>query len=93
MVFGVDDLALATLLAGGLTAGATAAGGASSAKARKKEAKESKRQTLADMYNKALERQLSQSKFSQEQGGNTAARRASLLQEMASGFSKNLTGR
>jgi hypothetical protein len=93
MVFGLDDAAiaaLATVAAGALQAGGSAMGGAANAKAAKKQAKEMKRQTLADMYNKALQRQLDYFKFNQEQEGTNTARRTAALQEMANGFTRAL---
>ncbi len=85
--------ALATVTAAALQGGGAAMGGAASAKAQKKQAKETKRQTLADMYNKALQREFDTYRFSQEQGGTNTARRNAALQETANGFSRSLIGR
>lgn len=96
MVFGIDDAALAalaTVTAASIQGAGSAMGGASSAKAEKKKAKEMKRQTLADMYNKALQREFDLFRHEQEMGGTNTARRAAALQEMANGFSRSLLGR
>lgn len=85
--------ALATVTAAALQGGGSAMGGAASAKAQKKQAKETKRQTLADMYNKALQREFDLHRFGQEQSGTNTARRSAALQETANGFSRSLTGR
>lgn len=85
--------ALATVTAAALQGGGSALGGASQAKAMKKQAKETKRQTLADMYNKALQREFDLYRFGQEQGGTNTARRNAALQETANGFSRSLLGR
>lgn len=93
MVFGIDDAALAalaTVAAASIKGGSDAMSSSAAAKAKKREAKEMKRQTLADMYNKALQRQLEFSKFNQEQEGTNTARRVAALQEMANGFTRAL---
>lgn len=90
------DPATATLIAASLAAAAQGAssgmGAAASKKAAKRQAKEDKRATLADMYNKALAREMDMYKFYSEQGGLNAARRADLLQDAASGFRQSLLG-
>lgn len=85
--------ALATVTAAALQGGGQAMGGASQAKAMKKQAKENKRQTLADMYNKALQREFDLYRFNQEQSGTNTARRNAALQETANGFSRSIIGR
>lgn len=82
--------ALATITASAAQGGGQALSGASSARAEKKRAKESKRQTLADMYNKALQRQFDQYRFDREQDANSTSRRSSALQDTANGFSRSL---
>lgn len=88
--------ATATLIAAALAAAAQGAsagmGAAAGKKAAKRQAKETKRETLADMYNKALQRELELHKSSTEQAGLNSARRASLLQDTASGFRQSLLG-
>lgn len=73
-------------LGSGMQAGASKAAG-------KKQAKEMKRATLADMLNKALGRELDLYKFTSEQGGINTGRRAAALQETANSFIRALTGR
>ena len=93
MVFGIDDAAiaaLATVTAGALQGGGSAMGGIAQGKATKRGAKETKRQTLADMYNKALQREFDLFRFEQEQGGNNTARRTAAMQEAANGFTRAL---
>lgn len=93
MVFGIDDAAiaaLATVTAGALQGGGAAMGGAAQGRAMKKQAKETKRQTLADLYKSALQREFDLYRFGQEQGGNNTARRAAALQEAANGFTRAL---
>lgn len=82
--------ALATIAASGIKAASEAHGAQAGKKGSKRQAKESRRQTLADMYNKALQRELDVYKHNQEQGAGTAARRAAALQETASGFTRAL---
>lgn len=90
------DPATATIIAASIAAAAQGAGSgmgaAAQKKAAKRQAKETKRQTLADMYNKALQRELELFKSTSEQSGLNAARRASLLQDTASGFRQSLLG-
>lgn len=91
------DPATATIIAASIAAAAKGTGDAmsssASAKAEKRKAKEMKRQTLADMYNKALGRELDLYKFNQEQSGTNTARRNAALQESANAFIRSLTGR
>lgn len=85
--------ALATVTAAAFQGGGAAMGGSAQGKAMKKQAKETKRQTLADMYNKALQREFDLYRFNQEQSGTNTARRNAALQETANGFSRSLLGR
>ncbi len=85
--------ALAAITSAALQGLGSGFGGAAQAKAEKRKAKEMKRQTLADMYNKALQREFDLYRFGQEQGGANTARRAAALQETANGFSRSLLGR
>lgn len=90
------DPVTGSIIAASIAAAAQGAGSAmgasASGKAAKREAKENKRKTLADMYNKALQRELELYKHSSEQGGLNSARRASILQDTASGFRQALLG-
>jgi hypothetical protein len=90
------DPATASLIAASIAAASQGASAGMSAaatkKAAKRQAKEDKRATLADMYNKALAREMELYKFQSEQGGLNAARRADLLQDAASGFRQSLLG-
>lgn len=85
--------AIAAVTAAALKGGGDAMAGSAQGKGLKRQAKESKRQTLADMYNKALQREMDLFKFNQEQGGTNTARRAAALQETSNGFTRALTGR
>lgn len=91
------DPGTATIIAASLAAAAQGASGAmgsaSNAKAEKRKAKEMKRQTLADMYNKALGRELDLYKFTKENESTNTARRSAALQESANAFIRSLTGR
>ncbi len=86
----------ASIIAASIAAAAQGAGAgmsaAASRKAARRQTKEDKRATLADMYNKALAREMDMYKFYSEQGGLNAARRADLLQDAASGFRQSLLG-
>lgn len=62
----------------------------SRAGASKKSKKEAKRQTLADMYNKALARELEALKFESSQGSDLAFQRGKAMKRAANEFTKSL---
>ncbi len=85
--------ALATVASSALQGAGSMFGGGAQAKAAKKEAKEMKRQTLADILNKALGRELDLYKFTKEQESGMTKSKMAALQEAANGFTRALTGR
>lgn len=61
-----------------------------SRKLQKKQIKEIKRQTFADLLNQALKRQSEESQFGRELASTQAARQAAALQDIAAGFRQSL---
>lgn len=84
---GADWLTLIQAGGEGLKSGLDALGRAGASRKSKKEAK---RQTLADMYNKALARELEALKFESSQGGDLAFQRGKALKRTANEFTKSL---
>lgn len=81
---------LANIAAQGIKGGMEGAESSKARKFKKKELRERKRQTLADFYNRALERELDTYKFGAEERSTNAARRAAALQESANAFRSSL---
>lgn len=84
--------AIAMITAAALKGGSSMMQGAAGNKNAKRDAKEMKRRTMADLYGKALGRELDLYKFTSEMGGANTANRASALQNTANGFRQALVG-
>lgn len=84
---GADWLTLIQAGGEGLKSGLDAL---SRAGASRKSKKEAKRQTLADMYNKALAREMEALKFESSQGGDLDFQRGKALKRTANEFTKSL---
>lgn len=87
---GNSGAAWATIIQGlgqGLSSGLNAMGQAGASKKTKKEAK---RQTLADMLNKALAREFDLNRFISSHGGEMAFNRGKALRSTANEFTKSM---